>query len=416
MRSGHWAGVDQLFSSATNFFLSLATGRFLGASALGSVSVGFSIYLLVLGLARAVVSEPLIARTAQQNDRERGHADARGFAMVVVGAIGVAAILATVAVSMPSGIRTGLMLFMPWLVPSLVSDYTRSLLYRDDRGRRAAFSSLFWLVSMGIIIFLGKSSITLGLLVFAWGAGASISALNNLAANPLGWSHMKGFFDWWSRSIWPVGRWLGLGSAVVAVGAHITVVVVALLLGTADAGGLRAIQSLFAPISLVGPVLALPGLPRLSKLWSIAPWQAVRAAIRLSSSAVLIVVAALFLLIWLGGRLLELLYGPDLASYHDLILPVGLAQLFAAAMLGVVLLLKAQQRAVELLAGGGIGAFVSLLIVSVFAHRGSLLGAAWGITLGTGVCFLILSIRAFGSRNRPSSWGGGAKINSRSTG
>src|ERR687897_566004 len=59
-----WGFVGQGCSSATNFGLSVMAGQLLGPRGLGIVFIGFVAYQLVLGLQRAVVTQPLIAQTA----------------------------------------------------------------------------------------------------------------------------------------------------------------------------------------------------------------------------------------------------------------------------------------------------------------------------------------------------------------
>ncbi len=61
-----WGLLDQVASSGTNFGLSLFGGRLLGASGLGVIAIGFSAYLIVLGLQRALLSEPLIIVSSVQ--------------------------------------------------------------------------------------------------------------------------------------------------------------------------------------------------------------------------------------------------------------------------------------------------------------------------------------------------------------
>jgi hypothetical protein len=60
-----WGLVDQVLSSATNFGGSVLAARALSSSGFGAVAIGFSVFLLVLGIARAWSSEPLVIRYSQ---------------------------------------------------------------------------------------------------------------------------------------------------------------------------------------------------------------------------------------------------------------------------------------------------------------------------------------------------------------
>ena len=63
--------VAQVFSSPTNFALTVVAGRLLGPAGLGVVVVGFSVYQLVAGLQRAIVMQPIVADAAPRGATER---------------------------------------------------------------------------------------------------------------------------------------------------------------------------------------------------------------------------------------------------------------------------------------------------------------------------------------------------------
>src|SRR5438132_14378480 len=54
-----WGLVDQGFSSATNFGLSVLAGRLLGPGGLGTVFIGFAAYLLILEFQHSLLQDPL---------------------------------------------------------------------------------------------------------------------------------------------------------------------------------------------------------------------------------------------------------------------------------------------------------------------------------------------------------------------
>ena len=94
-RSIAFGFIDQAFSSATNFGLSLIAGRLLGPSGLGEVFLGFSIYLVALGLQRRLLTEPLVASTAGADvDRLR---ETTGLSLTVAIAAGLVASVAAIA-------------------------------------------------------------------------------------------------------------------------------------------------------------------------------------------------------------------------------------------------------------------------------------------------------------------------------
>src|SRR5438552_2993478 len=66
-----WAFLGQAFSSATNFALTLGAGRLLGPAALGVIVIGYAAYQLIAGLARAFLTQPVIAHASPLAADER---------------------------------------------------------------------------------------------------------------------------------------------------------------------------------------------------------------------------------------------------------------------------------------------------------------------------------------------------------
>lgn len=377
-----WAALDQVFSSSVNFVLAVAAGRLLGSDGLGSVSIGFSIYLLVLGLGRTLVIQPLVAVTAASAVDKNRIIDARGLLTVLVGAGLAAAATGLLSLVTPMGISQGLLAFSPWLVPTLLFEYCRSLMYRDRRASHAALSSFLWFVVASATILLGRELLTIRTLVALWGGGATIGALMGYTAVSFKVRGSADFLAWWSANLWPASRWHGLASAIVSSGAYAVTIVLALVLTTSDVGGLRAIQSLFAPLSLIGPALALPGFPRIAALESADLARATVEARKLSVKSTVLVAGAVLMLSLGGHRLLNFFYGAEFERYAVLILPVGFGQLAAAAAGGLVLLLQSQRRTLELLAYGVIGSVTSLGAAWILAASHGLVAATWGLAAG----------------------------------
>ena len=133
-RTFAWGFVAQSLSSATSLSLTLMSGRLLGPTGLGVIFVGFSSYLVVLGLLRALVVDPMIAISSGQGSAERLRVDR--FAFTVVGLIACAgtAILLVIGSSGSTDLVRGLFLFGPWIVPALIEDFLRSLLFQRWEG------------------------------------------------------------------------------------------------------------------------------------------------------------------------------------------------------------------------------------------------------------------------------------------
>ena len=69
-RKSVWGLADQALSSATNVALTIVVAREVGTADLGAFGVAYAAYLILVGLSRAVSSEPLLVRHAQGGARE----------------------------------------------------------------------------------------------------------------------------------------------------------------------------------------------------------------------------------------------------------------------------------------------------------------------------------------------------------
>src|SRR2546430_794085 len=142
-----WGLMDQILSSASNFALVVMIGRTLGPAPLGRVASGFAAYVIVLLLVRALVSDPFIVGT---RDEDRPGLAQRA-AMATIGvALLIAGTFAGVGLAVRGTIGTGLLLFAPWLVPLLLQDVWRYALFGMHRGKSAAVNDLVWLAVFGV--------------------------------------------------------------------------------------------------------------------------------------------------------------------------------------------------------------------------------------------------------------------------
>ena len=404
-----WGFVDQVFSSLTNFGLFLVAGRLLGPAGLGVVFVGFSSYLVALGFQRALVTDPLVASSAGRGPVTRLRMTRCGLTTSMLGASAAGAVLATFGLVVPGPLGRGLLLFAPWLVAALVQDFWRAVLFRDGRAVAATANDGVWLLVMGLsfpLAWFGRSEWPI---VVCWGAGALVSAsLGFFQARVRPAKPLAGL-GWWRSEAWPFGRWLGLNSVLYSLGSYATIFVLAGLLGAGPLGGLRAIESIFAPLSLIIPALALPGLPAVTRALAVSFAAARRLALQLG--AVATGATLLYVLVLSVGReqVLPLVFGQSFSTFTNLVWPVGGGQIISSTALAFGLVLKAQRRGRELLLSGAVGAVATLGLSAGLASQFGVLGAAWGLAGGSAVGALAMMLFAIsgpaGSRRRPRATG-----------
>ena len=385
-----WGFVDQALSSATNFGLSLLAGRLLGPSGLGHVFLGFSAYLVAMGLLRGLLIEPLIAVSAATSEQNRRVTASQTLTLSILLGLLASVCLAGVGLLFPDPAGRAFLMFSPWIVPGLVQQTWRGLLFRDRRPAAAAANDGAWFAVMAIAAPVALSVGTDWALVAAWGAGATAGAVFGFAQTGIRPSTLRRAWSWWWRDAMPFGKW-NVGTVVVSnLGTNALTFVVAAILGADALGGFRATQTIFAPLTLILPALAMPGLPAVSRALRHGFREARSLAMELSGIAVVAALGFVVVLLLGGWRLLPALFGPEFARYQDLIWPTAAWQVSAAAAIGCVLLLKAAQRGPTLLISRAAGTGVTIVFVAALAWRDGLVGATWGGACGAFVSFLIL--------------------------
>ena len=384
-----------------------------GPGGLGVVVLGFAGYLLLLGFQRALLTTPLVSSSAALESAGRLLAIRRGLTIGLVGALGATLVLLLLGLTVPGNAGRGFLIFAPWLLPALVQDFWRAVLFQERRAKAAAMNDALWLVTMVLTAPIAWLVGTDWAVVACWGLGASAAALLGFAWTRLRPARLRSAFSWWRTRLWSFGRWLGAEGVVYAFTSTATVFLLNALLGAESVGGLSAAQSLFAPLSLILPAIALPGLPEMARMLAVSPRAAIALAGRLS--ALVTALAALYVgtMVLSGGRLIPLVFGVDFDPYASLAMPLGTWQIVVGLGAGFGLFLTAQERGRDLLAVRIMGSVASMVCVVLLAWKSGLTGAAWGFSVGAATATALsigLAFRSyrFSLRASPEPRGTGA--------
>ena len=135
-RSGFvWSLVDQGFSSATTFLFTAVAARALGPAGLGTVALGYAAFLIVLGLERSLIVNPLLARVSASSTTPE---QALRAALSTTLAMGSVAVFIAISVGLltTGPLARGLLVFAPWMVPALLQALLRAWLYREKAAER----------------------------------------------------------------------------------------------------------------------------------------------------------------------------------------------------------------------------------------------------------------------------------------
>jgi O-antigen/teichoic acid export membrane protein len=401
-----WGLVDQGCSSATNFGLTVVAARLLGPGGLGAVFVGFTAYLVALGLQAALIRDPLVVASAALAPEERQRATRAATTATLALATGIAIVMAMTGLVLPPGLGRGLVLFAPWIVPALLHDLFRTALFRDQRGAHGARNAVAWLAVMTATLALAWNLRSGWAVVGSWGLGAATGAVLGLATTRAWPERPTAAWRWWRERAWPLGRWLGGESVLGAAHTQVTTLLLAGVLGVAELGGLRAAQSLFAFMTLVGPALAMAGLPALTR--TLQESMGAARALAMGMSAVALVFVAVYL-VAVGsfrGEVMALVFGPEFGPFADLVIPVGVMQLLAAASIGFTMFLKASSEGRTLFWMNVTHSASTLAFTVGLALYAGVQGAAWGFALaaavGAGIA-IVCAFRVATVRARPTA-------------
>jgi O-antigen/teichoic acid export membrane protein len=377
-----WGFASQSASSATNFGLSWLAGRLTGPRGLGIVFIGFSYYLLAWAMQRALITNPLVAKSSLLEEESRTSASRAALTSAILFGLASTIALLSVALLVSGDAGRGLLLFTPWLAPALLQDVWRVMLFRDGRNRAGALNDASWLLTMVVTTPVAVAAKDNWVIVSVWGLGALVGCLLGFFQTRLVPSRPADALGWWRQSAWPFGRWLGAESIVYALGSQSLVFLLAAIVDTRAIGGLRAVTAVFGPLTVLGPALALPGVPELAKRAAVSVPAAMSLAVRIGAAATILTGAYVVLIAIGGERLLTTVFGHSFGNYGALVWPIGLGQVLLAPTIGFALLLRAQAKGAALLTGRLIGSIATLGLSLGFAVTWGILGAAWGMALG----------------------------------
>ncbi len=378
--------LDQLVSSTSNFVTGVAVARLSGPAEFGRFMLMFTVWLLAVGVHRALITEPLIV-TSREVDLRRGLMAHGLSADVLLGVIVSAVVAAGGAVTLAAGVALGtpMVALSPWVVSLLVQDYWRGMAFQQRRpGLALANDVVFAAVQFAVIaVFAALGWRTASHMITAWGIGATAGALLGYRWFPaLGRLHEgKSFL----ADTWSLSRWM-LADFLTGFAAHQSYVAfAALLLSQVDYGGFRAGFNLMGPVIVIlhaGANVGLPEAARRVNPQDLAPLR--QFARRLTAGTSFCVVAYAVVVAVAGRRLLSTIFGPEFAPYAQLAMLAALEYVIAVSWFGQGIALKAAGRMRRLWRARLLVAVASLVLLLVLVRWLGAIGAGWaGVIAGT---------------------------------
>ncbi|SDK41822.1 Membrane protein involved in the export of O-antigen and teichoic acid [Arthrobacter sp. ok362] len=376
-----WGLGDQALSSLTNFAVGILVARSVSVPDFGAYALAFSAYCFILGISRALATEPFAVRfvIAEPEQLHRARAAVAGVALLT--GIAFLALAMMMSQMLPQEYRSLAVCLGAVLPGLLVQDSVRQILFAAGRGRSAFNNDLLWAVLMvpafaGVFLSGSASSATL---ILAWGAAATLAAV-------------VGCFQ--CRVVPGIGlikSWLnsqrGLWAPFLVEGAAINGAQQVVFFAIGAFVGLSAVGEMKLALVLLGPVNVL-----VQGLGVVAVPEAARAIAAgrsrfLRVTSVFSLAVAFGALLWgltvtlLPGSWGAALVGQGWLTASALVLPMFLVQVFNGAKTGAAVGLRGMGAASRSM-WTRISTSSLVVVISVAgAAIAGVQGAAWGLVV-----------------------------------
>ncbi len=376
-----WGLGDQALSSLTNFAVGILVARSVSVSDFGAYALAFSAYCFILGISRALATEPFAVRfiIAEPEQLHRARAAVAGVALLT----GVAFLAMALVLSqmLPQEYRSLAVCLGAVLPGLLVQDSVRQILFGAGRGRSAFNNDLLWAVLMVpafAAVFLSGSASS-ATLILAWGAAATLAAV-------VGCFQCRvvpgiGLIKSWlksQRGLW--APFLVEGAAVNGA-QQIVFFAIGAFVGLTGVGEMKLVLVLLGPVNVLVQGLGVVAVPEAARAIATGRSRFLRV------TSVFSLAVAFGALLWgltvtlLPGSWGAALVGRGWWTASALVLPMFLVQVFNGAKTGAAVGLRGMGAAKRSM---WTRISTSSLVV-VFSVAGAavagLPGAAWGLVL-----------------------------------
>ena len=390
---------DQVLSSASNYGLSLVVARQTSAGEFGRFSLVYLCALLITGLQRGMVFEPVLASDGSD---ERVHR-----MKIASAAFGAAVAMASIGAAVLSGpTYQGIGVLMAvLLVPLLATDRARYVAFLRDPSRALLIDALWLAIQAGgfiVLVLVGADQSAPYLAVWGIGAGVALLCSGHVrVARP----DLAGLKAWFRNDL---RRSIGFAiDFLLSQGVSLTAVIgVGAVAGKEIAGALRAGQLTGGPIIVALAVVPIILLPRIRA----QPAKAVRLVVEFAVLAAIASVAWFGLLIVVGVDGLRHILGDSASAVAPLLPQFMLYFILVCIGIPVASGVKSLGTARHFVTARLIAVPASLAVIPVVALWPSANAAAWAL-VGAGVASAVIWSGIF-----PWALRGGASDAHRTTG
>ncbi len=403
-RRAAWTAVDQGISSLTNVVIGFIVAATVSAADFGAFSIAFGVYVVFVGISRAIATDPLLIRHSADEDWTDASPmrAATGLAL----AVGLAELLLLLVVAPLVGDATGacLLALAVSLPGLLVQDAWRQAFFTQARPAAAALNDITWaiaqVIAVGAVLLLGFRSGPV--LLLAWGVAGTAAAFFGVLQGRC-WPDPTQARLWLSRHGDINTRLLG-EFVLSATSTQGVLIGLGAIVGLSAAGALRGGQLLMGPMNFILMASSLIGMSELVRFHS-RRGSIVLGAILISAGTVAMSALWVTVLFLLPARVGEMLLADTWPAARETIPGLSVWAIAISAGVGALSGLRALAAAREALAVRAVVTAVMLPLGLGFGVLWDAPGAAWGMGIALTVGAL-LWWRSFLKCNRAATVGG----------
>ena len=339
-----WTIADQALASGTNIGTAVVAARSLDRQAFGAFGLAFTLYLLVLGTCRALVTEPLISRYSRMTASEL-QSRARHVMGAAAGVGIVAAVLLLVASPIVGGPAGQALWALAVVLPALlVQDAWRYYFVTSGRPSSALHNDAVWCITQLVLLvaMAWAHAFTLVTVIAWWGLSGAVAGVAGCTATrtmPAVSSTRR-----WISAHRDLGARYGADFLSASGAGQGTLLALGAIAGLLALGALRATQVYFGPINVLFGGIYLALVPEGARLR--ADRRRLRRLMALASTG-LVATATGWLVVglMLPGGVGQALFGASWDGVRSLLVPVGLGVVGGAVAGGAMAGLRALSAA-----------------------------------------------------------------------
>ena len=382
-----WGVADQAVSSATNFALAVVVARSVDLDEFGRFALVFAGYVFFLGVGRAAVGDPLLARysTAGPDGWHEGARAAVGAMLVLASSLSLLLLGASFVAGSGASEFRALAATLPFL---LVQDAFRYAFFAKGTGRSAFVNDLVWAVTFVplLVLVVRDEAAPVSLFVLAWGGAAAV-------ATAVGFGQARLLPEpGAARGWWRAHRDLSARYTVDFVGwvgvLQLTLLVIGAVAGLAALGAIRASEVLLGPLTVLFSGVSVVAISEGARLVRRSPEELIRFSAVVSTCLVTTVV------LWTATLLAapavsDALLGQASDAARTVLVPVAVMVAGTGALLGPLLALRAVAAARRTLRARLATAPLTLVSGSAGAALGGARGAAYAIAAANWISVVV---------------------------